>query len=336
MKPTPTFLRTIIAALATGCTLTASHAQIPQDHFVLKPLPPIAVDGGKIVGKVTSDGVQAWLGVPFAAPPINDLRWKEPQPVPPWQGIYNADRLAPECIQPLRPRLNNHYFGAFGTNEDCLYLNVWAPPSAKAGDKLPVVVWIYGGGNTIGSASVPLYDGSNIAKHSAVFVSMNYRVGILGFMAHPELTAESPHHQSGNYAGLDQIAALKWIQRNITKFGGDPTPRHHQWDSRAGGAAVSTLQNSPLAKGLFTGAMGMSGGTWGGLGGPGQTLPNAEKPGILIQTTPQVEIIGRPSQRFCRSPPRLAGRLTARLHQRKHPCRRSQHRHSYFLHRHTR
>ncbi len=280
-----------LTTVLIGSAFTIIHAQIPEDHFVLKPLSPIAVDGGKIVGKVTSDGVQAWLGVPFAAPPINDLRWKEPQPVPAWEGIYNADRLAPECIQPLRPRLNNHYFGSPGTNEDCLYLNVWAPPTAKAGDKLPVIVWIYGGGNTIGSASVALYDGSNIAKHGAILVSMNYRVGILGYMAHPELTAESPHHQSGNYGGLDQVAALQWVQRNIAKFGGDPAHVVIMGQS-AGGGAVSNLQNSPLGKGLFSGAMGMSGGSWGGgPGGPGgaATLANAEKTGLLVQSTLKVK-----------------------------------------------
>jgi para-nitrobenzyl esterase len=283
MKPNNQPSLRIAAAALTLCALIAAHAQIPEDHFVLKPIPSIAVDGGKIVGKVTSDGVQAWLGVPYAAPPINDLRWKEPQPVPAWQGVFNADRLAPECIQPLRPRLNNHYFGSPGTNEDCLYLNIWTPATAKAGAKLPVIVWIYGGGNTIGSASVALYDGSNIAKHGAILVSMNYRVGILGYMAHPELTAESPHHQSGNYGGLDQVAALQWVQRNIAKFGGDAAHVVIMGQS-AGGGAVSNLQNSPLGKGLFSGAMGMSGGSWGGPGGAA-TLATAEKTGLLVQST---------------------------------------------------
>jgi para-nitrobenzyl esterase len=171
-----------------------------------------------------------------------------------------------------------------GTSEDCLYLNVWAPAAAKAGAKLPVIVWIYGGGNTIGSASVPLYDGSNVAKHGAILVSMNYRVGILGYMAHPELTAESPHHQSGNYGGLDQVAALQWVQRNISKFGGDPAHVLIMGQS-AGGGAVSNLQNSPLGKGLFSAAMGMSGGTWGGGPGGAPTLSTAEKTGLLVQST---------------------------------------------------
>jgi para-nitrobenzyl esterase len=130
--------------------------------------------------------------------------------------VLNADRLAPECIQTLRPRTFNHYYGAMGTNEDCLYLNVWAPSDAKAGKKYPVIFWVHGGGWTIGSGSVPLYDGSNIAKHGAVFVSINYRLGLLGFMAHPELTAESPQHASGNYGYLDMVAALQWVKRNIS------------------------------------------------------------------------------------------------------------------------
>src|SRR5215472_6047908 len=199
--------------------LVAASAQIVETPI---PGDPIAIDSGLVAGKMLSPGVKAYLGVPFAAAPVRELRWREPQPVTPWKGVYNADRKMPECIQVLRPHNINHYFGEEPTSEDCLYLNLWAPGSARAGSNLPVIVFIYGGGNTIGSSGNPLYGGEPMAERGAVFVNFNYRVGAMGFMAHPELTAESPHHQSGNYAYLDAVAALRWIQKNIAKFGGDP------------------------------------------------------------------------------------------------------------------
>ncbi len=237
---------------------------------------PIAVDGGQIEGVTLSSGVEAWLGVPFAAPPLRELRWKAPQPVQPWQGVAHADRFAPECLQPLRGSLQNHYFGNEASSEDCLYLNIWAPKSAA---KAPVVVWIYGGAFNVGSASMANYSGAPLARDGVVRVNLAYRVGALGFFAHPGLTAEAG--ASGNYGLMDQIAALQWIQRNIAKFGGDPANVTIVGQS-AGAMSVSLLQASPLAKGLFAKAVAMSGGAFGGMLAP-LPLAKAEDQGLALQ-----------------------------------------------------
>lgn len=237
---------------------------------------PIAVDGGRIEGVTLPSGVEAWLGVPFAAPPLRDLRWKAPQPVQPWQGVLHADRFAPECLQPLRGSLQNHYFGNEATSEDCLYLNIWAP---KIAAKAPVVVWIYGGAFNVGSASMANYSGEPLAKDGVVRVNLAYRVGALGFLAHPELTAEAG--ASGNYGLMDQIAALQWVQRNIARFGGDPANVTIVGQS-AGAMSVSLLQASPQAKGLFAKAVAMSGSAFGGMLGP-IPLAKAEEQGLALQ-----------------------------------------------------
>jgi len=269
------FYTTIMGA---GLLLSPIASQVVETPI---PGDPVAIDSGLVAGKILPSGVKAYLGIPFAAPPVRELRWREPQPVKPWKGAYNADRKMPECIQVLRPHNINHYFGEEASSEDCLYANVWAPASAKAGANLPVIVFIYGGGSTIGSSGMALYDGANVAKRGAVFVNFNYRLGALGFMAHPELVAESPHHQSGNYAYLDQVAALQWIHRNIAKFGGDAAKVVISGQS-AGASSVSLLQASPLAKGLFRGVIAMSGGTWGN-GGQATSAANAQKIGLQIQ-----------------------------------------------------
>jgi para-nitrobenzyl esterase len=261
-----------------AAVLLAAQAQIVETPV---PGDPVATDSGRVAGKILQSGVKAWLGIPFAAPPVREFRWREPQPVQPWKGVYNADRKMPECIQVLRPHNINHYFGEEPTSEDCLYLNVWAPASARAGSNLPVIVFIYGGGSTIGSSGMALYDGATVAQRGAVFVNFNYRVGAFGFLAHPALTAESPHHQSGNYAYLDQVAALQWIHRNITLFGGDPSKVVISGQS-AGAGSVSLLQASPLAKGLFRGAVAMSGGAWG-TGGEVPNIEIAQKTGLQVQ-----------------------------------------------------
>ncbi len=248
------------------------------------PIAPIATSEGLVAGKVLPTGIKAWFGVPFARPPVNDLRWRPPQPIH-WNGIWNADRKMPECIQVLRPHNINHYFGEEATGEDCLYLNVWAPGAAHEGSNLPVIVFIYGGGGTIGSSGIGLYGGDDIAKSGkAVFVNLNYRVGILGFMAHPELTKEQGGH-SGNYAYLDQNAALKWVHDNIAKFGGDPS-RIVIMGQSAGAQSVTAQLFSPLSKGLFRGAVMSSGCNWAGggpLGGTVPTLADGEKVGLEIQ-----------------------------------------------------
>nr|WP_315589374.1 carboxylesterase family protein [Sphingomonas psychrotolerans] len=217
--------------------------------------PVVKVENGQVRGS-TADGVASWKGIPFAAPPLGPLRWRAPQPVANWTGVRAATEYSHDCMQ--KP------FGGdaapLGTEpaEDCLYANVWKPAAAKA--KLPVIVWIYGGGFVNGGASPPTYSGANMAKQGVMFVSFNYRVGRFGTFAFPQLTAQDPDHGLlGNYGFMDQIAALKWVQRNIAAFGGDPANVTIIGES-AGGMSVHTLVTTPLAKGLFHKAFVMSGG----------------------------------------------------------------------------
>lgn len=212
----------------------------------------VKVEEGLVQGK-SEDGLTVYKGVPFAAPPIGDLRWQAPKPAAKWEGVKQADKFAPGPIQGGNP--------PSGKSEDCLYLNIWTPAKSSK-DRIPVLVWIYGGGFNFGSTSEATYSGEMLAKKGVVLVSISYRVGQLGFMAHPELSAESPNHVSGNYGLLDMIAGLKWIQKNIAAFGGDPKMVTIFGES-AGGIAVSMLCASPLAKGLFHGAISQSGGSFG-------------------------------------------------------------------------
>ena len=217
-----------------------------------KPETPglVRVTGGMIQGVVEED-MTIFKGIPFAAPPVGELRWKAPQPVVPWEGVRQADKFGPSPM--------TSWGGQDDASEDCLYLNVWTP--AKSSDeKLPVMVWIYGGGFAMGTSS--FYDGAPIAREGVVLVTINYRVGRLGFFAHPALSAENPEHVSGNYGILDQIAALRWVQDNIAAFGGDPT-KVTIFGESAGGISVSMLCASPLAKGLFRGAISQSGSSFG-------------------------------------------------------------------------
>jgi para-nitrobenzyl esterase len=216
-------------------------------------------------GKV--GGVAVFKGIPFGAPPVGELRWKPPQPVAAWQGVRAGDRFGSVCIQPHQPQRvpNNRSVDlpdSPAVSEDCLYLNVWTP-AASAGAKLPVMVWIYGGAYLEGAGSTPYNQGDTLAAKGVVVVTFNYRLGALGFLAHPELTAESPHHASGNYALTDVLAALQWVQRNIGAFGGNPQNVTIFGES-AGAAIASALVGSPPAKGLFQRAISESG-TWMGL-----------------------------------------------------------------------
>ena len=233
--------------------------------------PVLSIEGGQVQG-VTTDipGVLAFKGIPYAAPPVGDLRWKEPQPVVPWDGVMVADRFGHPGYQAV------HYPGGYFTewgygeeaqcSEDCLYLNVWTTAAGKTGEKLPVAYWIHGGGYREGWGSEPEFDGEEFAAHGVVLVSINYRLGVFGFLAHPELAAESPHGVSGNYGVLDMIQGLKWVRENIAQFGGDPD-NVMIFGQSAGGGAVRTLVESPLARGLFNKAVIMSAGGMGGMGG---------------------------------------------------------------------
>ena len=222
----------------------------------------VKIDAGRVSGVLNAAGnVYAFKGIPFAAPPVGDLRWKEPQPVKPWEGIHKCERFGPSPMQskpvPISMWSEEFIIPKEPISEDCLYLNVWTG-AKSSGEKRPVIVWIYGGGFVSGGSAVPVYDGEAMAKKGIVFVSMNYRVGIFGFFAHPELTKESGRNASGNYAILDQLAGLRWVQRNIAAFGGDPGNVTIAGQS-AGSYSVNILVASPLGKDLFQKAIGESG-----------------------------------------------------------------------------
>ncbi len=231
---------------------TASVRNFPGGVEGAQRPAPIRVEGGMVQGTL-ENGLTVYQGIPFAAPPVGDLRWRPPQPAAPWDGVLQADKFAPACWQSGNP--------PSGKSEDCLYLNVWTP-ATSAGDRIPVMVWIHGGGFGAGSTAEPVHTGEKLAAKGVVLVSIEYRVGQLGFLAHPELSAESPHHLSGNYGLLDMIAGLQWVKKNISAFGGDPT-KVTIFGESAGGIAVSMLSASPLAKGLFEGAISQSGGSFG-------------------------------------------------------------------------
>ncbi|MHB8637174.1 MAG: carboxylesterase/lipase family protein [Fimbriimonadaceae bacterium] len=215
---------------------------------------PVRTDSGLVLG-AQADGLTVYKGIPFAAPPVGRLRWREPQSVKPWTGLRSANKFAPAAMQ---VGVSMPGETPPTVSEDCLYLNLWEP-TARTGRPLPVMVWIYGGGFTNGSASMPLYWGDRLARKGIIVVTFGYRVGPFGFLVLPELKRESPHHTSGNYAILDQLAALKWVHRNIKVFGGDPR-RVTIAGQSAGGSSVAILTSSPLAKGLFQRAIGQSGG----------------------------------------------------------------------------
>jgi para-nitrobenzyl esterase len=237
---------------------------------------------GKIQGFYNPEkSMRIFKGIPFAAPPVGDLRWKAPQPVQNWKGIIQCTDFSASPIQ-NKPQPFYCWSEEFiaqpePLSEDCLYLNVWTTAKSKK-EKQAVFVWIYGGGLSSGSANCAIYDGEEMAKKGVVFVSINYRVGVLGFMAHPDLTKESGYNASGNYGILDQIAALKWVQKNIAAFGGDPNNVTIAGQS-AGAFSVSALIGSPLAKGLFHKAIPQSGGILGNML-LSQNLAKAEEVGI--------------------------------------------------------
>jgi para-nitrobenzyl esterase len=213
----------------------------------------VKVEGGLVEGTI-EDGITIYRGIPFAAPPVGDLRWRPPQPLKKWEGVLKGNKFAPACPQANIPMLG---YINYGMSEDCLYLNIWKPlnPSDK---KLPVIVWIHGGGFLLGSSSQSVTTGEQFAKKGVILVSIAYRLGPLGFLSLPELTSESKDQTSGNYGLLDQIAALRWVQNNIQAFGGDPSCVTIFGQS-AGGFSVSMLAASPKAKGLFHRAIAMSG-----------------------------------------------------------------------------
>ena len=256
----------------------------------------VGTEAGKLQG-VTQGPVESFKGVPFAAPPVGDLRWRAPQPVQPWFDVRQANAYSADCMQVPFPS----DAAPLGTKpaEDCLYLNVWRPASTKADAKLPVMFWIYGGGFVNGGSSPTVYDGSKFAEKGVVFVSANYRLGHFGFFAFPELTRENADGMVGNYGFMDQIAALRWVQKNISAFGGDPS-NVTVFGESAGGFSVSMLLTSPLTQGLFSRAIIESGGGRTNLGGPrylNTALPNgppsAESVGIEFARSVGVDGTGK-------------------------------------------
>jgi para-nitrobenzyl esterase len=290
MSPSPRINLLVATALLIASALFSSTALAA----------PIRTQSGLLEG-VEQSGVTVFKGIPFAAPPVGPLRWRPPAPPTAWSGVRSAATFSPICLQR----------GAYTEDslpepmsEDCLYLNVWVP--AGAHDKpLPVMVWIYGGGLLNGSASTPLYAGDALARRGVIVVTANYRLGALGFFAHPELTRESPHKASGNYGLLDQLAALGWVQRNIAAFGGDPA-NVTVFGQSSGSISISALTTSPLARGLFHRAIGQSGGLFEPLEvAPEFSLEGAEQVGAAF-----AKRLGAPSLQALRALP--ASKIVAR------------------------
>lgn len=241
-------LRSMKPLLAALCLVVSLPGRAPAaDRIMTK--------AGPVQGTTGADGIRTFKGIPFAAPPVGALRWQPPQPLKRWTDVRSASAFSAQCMQ--RRQFADMVFRSSGVSEDCLYLNVWTPASTR-GARLPVLVYFYGGGFTAGDGSEPRYDGAAMARRGIVALTVNYRLGLFGLLAHPELTRESPHQASGNYGLLDQAAALQWVRDNIAAFGGDPRKVTIAGES-AGSISVSALMASPLSKGLIAGAIGESG-----------------------------------------------------------------------------
>ena len=257
-------IRPFVSGLVFACLATAAAAQ-----------PSVTIDSGTLSGTVDS-GIEAYKDIPYAAPPVGPLRWRPPAPPAAWSGARDASQFGAICPQPQRPDLRM-LSGDFKQSEDCLSLNVWAPPGAH---KAPVMVWIHGGAHRFGSGSAPFYDGKYFARDGVMLVTFNYRLGLLGYFAHPALTKEAGAQAPlGNYGQMDQIAALQWVKRNIAKFGGDPD-NITVFGESAGGESILYLLTTPSARGLFARAIVESGGGWG----KGDTLAGKETEGSDFAT----------------------------------------------------
>jgi para-nitrobenzyl esterase len=242
---------------------------------------PVRTTAGPVLGVPAADGsVTSYKGIPYAAPPVRELRWRAPEPPAPWTEVRRADRFGSSCMQNIveeRKPWTYEFMAHNATSEDCLSLNVWTPTKSPDA-KLPVFFWIHGGGNVEGSSAIPIYDGENLARRGVVVVTINYRLGVFGFLVHPELTKEAG--RSGDYGSLDQLAALQWVQRNIAAFGGDPNNVTIAGQS-AGASGVHNLVASPLAKGLFHRAIAESGSAYAAPT-PMLSVAEAEKGGVVF------------------------------------------------------
>ncbi|RPI29939.1 MAG: carboxylesterase family protein, partial [Actinomycetota bacterium] len=255
--PARTRLASLLALLALFLVSAGLTACSGGDEPATTQSPGVVRVAGGLVSGTEADGVRAYLGIPYAAPPVGDLRWRPPQAPAPWDGVRTCVRYGPSCPQPQGDGLS--FFPLGETDEDCLYLNVWTPDgTADGAPKLPVMVWIHGGGFSTGSGSLDVYSGVNLARLGAVVITVNYRLGPLGFLAHPGLSGEDPAGASGNYGLLDQIAALEWVRENVAAFGGDPE-NVTVFGESAGGMSICDLMVSPPAEGLFARAIVQSG-----------------------------------------------------------------------------
>jgi para-nitrobenzyl esterase len=276
----------LLTVLAFGMSLLSAPTSDP---------PEVQVAQGRLTGR-TADIVASFRNIPYAAPPVGPLRWRPPQPVQPWTGVRAADRPGAICIQP--PANGDPGVGPLPMSEDCLTLNVWSPAGAE---RLPVMVWIHGGGYNNGSGTAELYDGTNLARRGVVVVTINYRLGRLGFFDHPALAAErAADTPAGNYGVMDQIAALEWVRDNIAAFGGDPS-RVTLFGESAGGAAVTQLMVAPAAQGLFHAAIVQS-----GLGRQRSALLSEDRPG-----RPSAQSLGLQFARSAGLPEATADQLRA-------------------------
>jgi para-nitrobenzyl esterase len=248
----------------------------------------VHVSSGQLRGSLQG-GTAVFLGIPYAAPPVGQLRWREPLPPNPWAGVRDATRPGSACVQneagvgsfikPLAAAYGATYtIPPVSSSEDCLFLNAWIPDWPHQ-SHLPVMVWLHGGSNRVGSGTEDSYDGTALASHGVIVVTLNYRLGVMGFFSHPELTAESPHHSSGNYGLLDQIAALKWVQQNIAEFGGDPA-NVTVFGESAGSIDATVLMASPLTQNLFRRVIAESGTAFGL--GPERTVAYMEPLGVAV------------------------------------------------------
>ncbi len=241
----PAFKAGTLACALMG-TAACAQTEATQSAHVDAPAGPIS--------GLSADGLNIFKGIPYAQPPVGEARWTPPQPVPPWQETFEAHEFGPSCVQRVRETTSLYASDITPVSEDCLSLNIWAPENAE---NAPVFVWIHGGALSAGSTREPLYDGARLAQNGIIVVSINYRLGVLGYLAHPELSAESPQGISGNYGLLDQIEALRWVRDNIAAFGGDPANVTIAGES-AGGLSVMYLMAAPSAHGLFSRAIAQS------------------------------------------------------------------------------
>lgn len=256
--------------VALGLFFASTHAV----QAAPSATPRVVTESGALEGTLETSGISVFRGVPFAAPPVGELRWKAPQPVKRWQGVRSAKHFGNRSMQPAL--YADMVFRSPAMSEDCLYLNVWTPTASRK-EKLPVLVYFHGGGLAAGDSTEPRYDGENMARKGIVAVTVNYRLSVFGFFVHPELTAESPHRVSGNYGLMDQAAALKWVQKNIAAFGGDPAQVTIAGES-AGSFSVSAQMIMPSSRGTFARAIGESGSLLGLT--PPPTVAEAEKLGL--------------------------------------------------------